>query len=85
VSYRPTVGEHPEIDVPVGHNGQVRVIVDLLKCESNGLCVVQAPDVFEIDDADELVVLNATPPEDRRAAVEAAVRMCPKQALSLAD
>ncbi len=61
----------------------VRIVVDRLKCESNGLCVASVPDVFEIDDADELVVLNEEPSEDRRTALELAVRMCPKQALSL--
>jgi ferredoxin len=63
----------------------MRIGVDRLKCESNGLCVGFAPDLFEIDDADELVVLNEEPSEDRRSAVELAVRMCPKQALSILD
>ena len=59
--------------------------MDRLKCESNGLCVATAPDVFAIDDQDELVVLNEEPSEDRRTALQLAVRMCPKQALSLLD
>lgn len=63
----------------------MRIVVDRLKCESNGLCVANVPDVFEIDDNDELVVLNEVPPADRRPALEIAVRMCPKQALSLLD
>lgn len=61
----------------------MRIVVDRLKCESNGLCVGSAPDLFSIDDTDELVVLVEEPGEDRRPAVEHAVRMCPKQALSL--
>lgn len=63
----------------------MRILVDRLKCESNGLCVGHAPDIFEIDDSDELVVLNEEPSADRRAVVELAVRMCPKQALSIID
>lgn len=63
----------------------MRIEVDRLKCESNGLCVGFAPDLFSIDDTDELVVLNEEPSEDRRSAVELAVRMCPKQALSVLD
>jgi ferredoxin len=63
----------------------MRIGVDRLKCESNGLCVGFAPDLFEIDDADELVILNEEPTEDRRSSVELAVRMCPKQALSIQD
>ncbi len=68
-----------------GQNEMVRIVVDRLKCESNGLCVGHAPDIFEIDDNDELVVLDEEPSADRRVAVETAVRMCPKQALSLLD
>ncbi len=44
-----------------------------------------APNVFEVDDDDELVVLNETPDEALRLSVEMAVRMCPKQALSIAE
>jgi ferredoxin len=61
----------------------VRIVVDLLKCESNGMCVSAAPGLFDLNDDDELVVLNESPPESDRSAAEAAVRMCPKQALSL--
>jgi len=61
----------------------MRVIVDLLKCESNGLCMAQAPEVFLVNDDDELVVLQPEPPEELRAKVQAAVKMCPKQALTL--
>ena len=75
----------PGIAPRFGQNDSVRIQVDRLKCESNGLCVGHAPDIFEIDDSDELVVLNEEPSADRRAAVEIAVRMCPKQALSLLD
>ena len=75
----------PEVAPGFGQNDLVRIAVDRLKCESNGLCVGHAPGIFEIDDNDELVVLNEEPSPDRRAAVEVAVRMCPKQALSLLD
>jgi ferredoxin len=61
----------------------MQLVVDLLKCESNGLCVTQAPGVFELSDDDELVVLNDSPDESQRVQVEMAVKMCPKQALSL--
>jgi ferredoxin len=63
----------------------MRVVVDLMRCESNGLCVSQAPSVFAITDDDELQILQETPDEAQRAAVVSAVRMCPKQALTLED
>jgi ferredoxin len=61
----------------------MRVVVDMLKCESNGLCMGQAPDVFLVNDDDELEVLQVHPDESQRAKVLAAVKMCPKQALTL--
>jgi ferredoxin len=63
----------------------MRVVVDYKLCESNALCMEAAPDVFEVRDDDLLYVLNEQPPAEQREAVEAAVRACPKQALSLED
>jgi ferredoxin len=44
-----------------------------------------APEVFEVDDDDNLNLLQEEPPEELRPKVEEAVRRCPKQALSLQD
>lgn len=63
----------------------MRVVVDLMKCESNGMCMAQAPEVFLVNDDDELVVLQERPDEQLRTKVEAAVKRCPKQALSLLE
>lgn len=63
----------------------MRVIVDFEQCESNALCMAAAPEVFELRDDDLLYVLQDEPPEELRAKVVAAVRSCPKGALSLAD
>lgn len=60
----------------------MRVVVDMMKCEANGLCMGVAPDVFDLNDDDELVVLDEHPDESLRSAVEAAVRQCPRQAIS---
>jgi ferredoxin len=55
-------------------------------CESNALCMAAAPEVFEVRDDDNLYVLIEGPiPAELRAKVEEAVRVCPKQALSLVD
>jgi ferredoxin len=45
--------------------------------------MAEAPEVFRVDDDDNLHVLQENPPEKLRAKVEAAVRLCPKQALKL--
>ena len=63
----------------------MRVVVDYDLCESNALCMAAAPSVFEVRDDDLLYVLDEHPPEERRAEVEAAVRVCPKQAISIED
>ncbi len=63
----------------------MRVVVDWDLCESNALCMAAAPEVFELQDDDTLLVLQETPDESLRAKVEAAVRNCPKRAISLAD
>ena len=61
----------------------MRVVVDYDLCESNAICMAVAPEVFEVDDEDNLNVLQEEPPEELRAKVEEAVRRCPKQALAL--
>ncbi|AXK86727.1 ferredoxin [Nocardia farcinica] len=61
----------------------MKVSVDLDQCEANGICVGFAPDVFELDDDDQLHILADEVPADRRAEVEDAVAQCPKAALKL--
>ena len=63
----------------------MRVVVDYDKCESNGLCVSTAPEVFEVRDDDFLYVLDETPGEALQAKVRAAARLCPKQAITLLE
>ena len=56
------------------------------RCEGHGLCVDLAPDVFELRDEDDMVtVLNRSPDDGRRLALEEAVRSCPMQAVELED
>jgi ferredoxin len=61
----------------------VRVVVDFDRCESNAVCMGIVPEVFEVRDDDFLYVLMEEPPEELRGKVEEAVRLCPKQAISL--
>jgi ferredoxin len=63
----------------------LHVVVDRMRCESQGLCVDAAPRYFDIDDDDKLVISDDRPPASARAELEAAVRNCPKQALSLVE
>lgn len=61
----------------------MKISVDWNLCDGNGVCAVEAPTVFEIDDDDELHLLKEEIDESDRAAVEAAVRVCPKRALRI--
>ena len=63
----------------------MRVVVDFDLCESNALCMGIAPNVFEVRDDDFLYLLDENPPEDQRENLEAAVRTCPKHAISIED
>jgi ferredoxin len=63
----------------------MRIVVDYDRCESNALCMGAAPEVFEVRDDDNLYVLNEHPGEALRRKVEEAVRVCPKQAITLED
>lgn len=63
----------------------MRVVVDFDLCESNALCMKEAPEVFEVRDDDFLYVLDEEPPEALREKVEAAVLACPKAAISIVD
>lgn len=61
----------------------MRVSVDYDLCESNALCMAACPEVFEVRDDDILYILQEHPSEELRSKVEQAVRVCPKQALTL--
>ncbi|MFD7845699.1 ferredoxin [Nocardia sp. NPDC004151] len=61
----------------------MKVIVDFDQCEANGICVGIAPDVFDLDDDDNLHVNEVAVTEDNRKDIESAVAQCPKAALKL--
>jgi ferredoxin len=63
----------------------MRVVVNMDQCESNALCMGVAPDIFLVDDDDNLTVLNETPDESARERVVEAVRVCPKQAITIVE
>lgn len=64
---------------------RLSVVVDRDLCEGNGVCVMAAPEVFEIDASDTLQVKVPQPSAAQLSQVEEAVRRCPKGALALAD
>ena len=63
----------------------LRVRIDHELCEANGVCVRLAPEVFQLDDDDRLRLKQERPDEALRSRLAAAVRRCPKQALTIID
>jgi ferredoxin len=59
--------------------------VDRSLCEANAVCVGFAPDVFELDDDEELVIQPGPVPVSRVEHVTDAVKGCPKNALFIAS
>ena len=63
----------------------MKIVVDFDKCDSNGICCGVAPDLFELDDQNFLVIKHEEPGEDQRASLEEAVRGCPTEAISIEE
>ena len=61
----------------------MRIAVDQDRCEGNAVCMKVCPEVFEVDDTDQVRLLIKDAPPDLHAKVEAAVLRCPRQALSI--
>ncbi|MGH7842870.1 MAG: ferredoxin [Candidatus Binataceae bacterium] len=62
-----------------------KIVVDYTRCESNARCMQVAPEIFQVGEDDQLTVLNENPPESSRERVLRAVKVCPKQAISIVD
>lgn len=63
----------------------MKIVVDYDLCEANAVCVRTAPDMFRVDDADKLHLLVENPAPEQVELAKAAVRRCPRRALSLRE
>ena len=63
----------------------MKIVVDYDLCEANARCMEVAPDIFKVDEEDNLHILIEGPSEDRRKDVEEAVRLCPRQAITIQE
>ncbi len=63
----------------------MKIVVDRDLCQGHAACESEAPEVFSVSKKGELTVLNETPSEDQRAAVELAVKYCPTHALRIEE
>jgi ferredoxin len=62
----------------------IKINVDMNKCQHYGMCVFEAPKVFKLNEDDKLEYL-ATAEDSELANVEAAIDVCPMQAIFLVD
>ena len=62
-----------------------RIVVDRDLCQGHGVCESEAPEVFEVSKERSVVVLDESPADAQRKAVEAAVKYCPTHALTIVE
>ena len=76
----------PQISLRQGEEGNdaMKIVIDYDLCEANAVCMDICPECFRVEEDDSLTVLIESPPENLRSKVEEAVRLCPRQAISLA-
>jgi ferredoxin len=63
----------------------MKIKVDYDLCESNALCEAMAPEVFEVDDNDDLQLKTDETTDANLEHVKRAVAACPRAAISLAE
>jgi sterol 14-demethylase len=60
--------------------------VDLDLCQGHGVCVNEAPEIFELEDDESKVrILNEQPDQEHRPPIESAIRNCPTRAIRLIE
>ena len=63
----------------------MKIVVDRNLCEGNGVCAVQAPELFALDENDELHVLKESFGAESLEHARKAVASCPKCALKIVE
>lgn len=62
----------------------MHISVDYTLCEGHGQCLMAAPELFDLPDgADQVVILDADPPETERERAVRAAAMCPALAITV--
>jgi ferredoxin len=63
----------------------MKVSADREMCMGSGNCLVECPEVFALDEANVVLLLDESPPAELHEKVERAVDACPAACLALAD
>ena len=62
----------------------IKIDVDMDTCQNYGQCVFEAPTIFRLNDNEELEYV-AQADDDLRGEVEAAIDVCPMQAIRIVE
>jgi len=62
----------------------IKVEVDMAKCQHYGQCVFEAPGIFRLNEDDKLEY-TAVADDSERSNIEAAVDVCPMQAIRIVE
>lgn len=62
----------------------IKIEVDMEKCQHYGQCVFEAPANFRLDEDDKLQYVDEAP-DSERDNIEAAVDVCPMQAIRIVE
>ncbi|OBI09527.1 ferredoxin [Mycolicibacter nonchromogenicus] len=62
-----------------------QVVADYGLCEANAICMAINPEIFHVDDEDNLFILKPDVTAESERDIADAVRRCPRQALSIVD
>ncbi len=61
----------------------MRVRIDFELCQSHGVCMEEAPEVFQVLDDGTVSILLEEPPEALEGKVRDALRYCPTGAIAI--
>ena len=61
----------------------MKVVVDRHACEGNARCSEVAPEIFEVRDDDKSFVKLENPPATLQEKLKLAIKLCPRQAISI--
>jgi ferredoxin len=64
----------------------MKVVVDELRCDAHGVCVSVCPEVFDLNDDDDVVrLIDEYPDQSLRERIVKAVQQCPKAAITIEE
>ena len=61
----------------------MKILIDRDLCQGHGVCMGDAPEVFEVGEDGQLILLQESPGESLREKVESAARYCPTGAIQI--